>query len=117
VFKVTFLFYQYMLIALTLLVTQGIGLAHSIEHRDRLQAGYVHCFEQTQHTNHSNDELLHSCLLFDALTTAHAVVSNLDLVGFKLLLASLDSHQLAFIIPLNRLFSQVVRVRDPPLFS
>ena len=68
--------FQHMLIALAVLATQWAGLAHSIEHRDTLQAeshGHAHS-HNSKHAAAS--DLLHSCLLFDGLATAQAAVSN-----------------------------------------
>ena len=65
--------FQHMLIALAVLATQWAGLAHSIEHRDTLQAESIHGHA---HGHAPSTELLHSCLLFDGLATAQAAVSN-----------------------------------------
>ena len=65
----------------------------------------------------SSADLLHSCLLFDGLSTAHAAVSNPP-AGLALpLLAQLGTQTAAIAAPRNTLFAQRVRVRDPPRFS
>lgn len=106
--------FKHMLIALAVLAAQWAGLAHSIEHREKLQNESVHGHV---HDHSAASDLLHSCLLFDGLTTAQAAVScppaNLSLP----LLAQLRTRPLANSVPRNTLFAQRVRVRDPPCFS
>lgn len=109
--------FQHMLIALAVLVTQWAGLAHSIEHRDTLQAELLH-----GHVHHHNEhaaasDFLHSCLLFDGLATAQAAVSNPPSGCALPLLAQLGIQSNAVAAPRNTLFAQRVRVRDPPHFS
>jgi len=109
--------FQHMLIALAVLATQWAGLAHSIEHRDTLQAeshGHAHS-NNSKHAAAS--DLLHSCLLFDGLATAHAAVSNPPTGCALPLLAQLGIQSSAVAAPRNALFAQRVRVRDPPGFS
>jgi len=109
--------FQHMLIALAVLATQWAGLAHSIEHRDTLQAeshGHAH----SHNSNHAAaSDLLHSCLLFDGLATAQAAVSNPPTGCALPLLAQLGIQSSAVAAPRNTLFAQRVRVRDPPSFS
>lgn len=104
-------FFHHLLIALALLAAQWAGLAHSIEHRETLRAESLHGHE------HAASDLLHSCLLFDGLTTAHAAVSNPPADWALPLLAQLGTQSTAVAAPRNTLFSQRVRVRDPPRFS
>lgn len=109
--------FQHMLIALAVLATQWAGLAHGIEHRDRLQAeshGHAHS-HNSKHAAAS--DLLHSCLLFDGLATAQAAVSNPPSSCASPLLAQLGIQSSAVTAPRNTLFAQRVRVRDPPSFS
>ncbi|WP_275271750.1 hypothetical protein [Limnobacter sp. P1] len=109
--------FQHMLIALAVLATQWAGLAHSIEHRDTLQAeshGHAHSYN-SKHAAAS--DLLHSCLLFDGLATAQAAVSNPPNSCALPLLAQLGIQSSAVTAPRNTLFAQRVRVRDPPSFS
>lgn len=103
-----------MLIALALLATQWAGLAHSIEHRETLHSESVHGHG---HTHSDSSELLHSCLLFDGLSTAQAAVSNPPNNCAMPLLAQLGTQITAIAAPRNTLFAQRVRVRDPPSFS
>jgi hypothetical protein len=108
--------FQHMLIALAVLATQWAGLAHSIEHRDTLQAeshGHAH----SHHGKHAAaSDLLHSCLLFDGLATAQAAVSNPPTGCVLPLLAQLGIQSSLVEAPRNTLFAQRVRVRDPPGF-
>ena len=109
--------FQHMLIALAVLATQWAGLAHSIEHRDTLQAeshGHAHS-HNSKHAAAS--DLLHSCLLFDGLATAQAAVSNPPTGCALPLLAQLGIQSSAVAAPRNTLLAQRVRVRDPPSFS
>ena len=109
--------FQHMLIALAVLATQWAGLAHSIEHRDTLQAeshGHAHS-HNSKHA--ATSDLLHSCLLFDGLATAQAAVSNPPTGCASPLLAQLGIQSSAVTAPRNTLFAQRVRVRDPPSFS
>ena len=109
--------FQHMLIALAVLATQWAGLAHSIEHRDTLQAeshGHAHS-HNNKHAAAS--DLLHSCLLFDGLATAQAAVSNPPTGCTLPLLAQLGIQSSAVAAPRSTLFAQRVRVRDPPSFS
>jgi hypothetical protein len=106
--------FQHMLIALAVLATQWAGLAHSIEHRDTLQAESIHGHA---HGHAPSTELLHSCLLFDGLATAQAAVSNPPTSCALPLLAQLGIQSSAVAAPRNTLFAQRVRVRDPPRFS
>lgn len=110
--------FQHMLIALAVLATQWAGLAHSIEHRDTLQAESVHGHAHNHDPEHAAvSDLLHSCLLFDGLTTAQAAVSSPP-TGLALpVLAQLGTQHIAVEPPRNTLFAQRVRVRDPPAFS
>lgn len=109
-----------MLIALALLATQWAGLAHSIEHREAIQAeshqshGHVD-LHPGEHT--AANDLLHSCLLFDGLTTAQATISNPPTGCVLPLLAQLGTQFSAIAAPRNTLFAQRIRVRDPPRFS
>jgi hypothetical protein len=109
-----FRWFKHMLLALAVLAAQWAGLAHSIEHRDTLQTesrlGHAH-----EHADTS--DLLHSCLLFDGLTTAQAAVSNPPTGCALPLLAQLGTQSSAVPAPHNTLFAQRVRVRDPPCFS
>lgn len=101
-----------MLIALALVAAQWAGFAHSIEHREQLQAESLLSHQHTAHT-----DLLHSCLLFDGLATAQAAVSNPPALCALPLLAQLGTQGMAEAAPRNILFAQRVRVRDPPSFS
>lgn len=105
-----------MLIALAVLATQWAGLAHSIEHWETLQAESIHGHTH-DHKQAAASDLLHSCLLFDGLTTAQAAVSNPPASLALPQLAGLRTTPLANIAPRNTLFAQRVRVRDPPRFS
>lgn len=111
-----FRWFKHMLLALAVLAAQWAGLAHSIEHRDTLQTesrlGYAHAHEHA-----GTSDLLHSCLLFDGLTTAQAAVSNPPTGCALPLLAQLGTQSSAVPAPRNTLFAQRVRVRDPPRFS
>ncbi|MCE2744379.1 MAG: hypothetical protein LW710_00540 [Burkholderiales bacterium] len=111
---------QHMLIALAVLAAQWAGFAHSIEHREALQAqslqGYSHENNHDQERSATSD-LLHSCLLFDGLATAQAAVSNPPTGCASPLLAQLGTQSSAVAAPRNTLFAQRVRVRDPPHFS
>lgn len=107
---------HHLLIALAILAAQWAGLAHSIEHRQHLhpaQQGSEHAGEHSG----SPADLLHSCLLFDGLTTAHAAVSTPPANWAVPLLAQLGTQTTAIAAPRNTLFAQRVRVRDPPRFS
>lgn len=104
--------FKHMLIAMAVLAAQWAGLAHSIEHREHLEPGHVHV-----HSEHSGNELLHSCLLFDGLSTAHAAISSPPTCCALPTLATLRTKPIAVHSPRNALFAQRVRVRDPPLFS
>jgi hypothetical protein len=106
--------FQYMLIALAVLATQWAGLAHSIEHRETIQRESLHGHA---HAHTASNDLLHSCLLFDGLTTAQAAVSNPPTGCTLPLLAQLGIQSIAVAAPRNTLFAQRVRVRDPPRFS
>jgi len=106
--------FKHMLIALAVLATQWAGLAHSIEHRDTLQAESIHGHA---HGHAPSTELLHSCLLFDGLTTAQAAISNPPTDCALPLLAQLGTQSSEAAAPRNTLFAQRVRVRDPPIFS
>ncbi|HEX4855300.1 MAG TPA: hypothetical protein VFV28_00695 [Limnobacter sp.] len=101
---------QHMLIALAVLLAQWAGVAHSIEHREQLHA------ESTAHSPASSD-LLHSCLLFDGLTTASSAVSHPPQQAQAPRQCSLQVSAFEESPPRNSLFAQRVRVRDPPLFS
>jgi hypothetical protein len=107
---------QHMLIALAVLATQWAGLAHSIEHRDSLQAesqyGHSHA-----HGHSASSDILHSCLLFDGLANAQAAVSNPPTGCALPVLVELGKPHIATETPRNTLFAQRVRVRDPPSFS
>lgn len=107
-----------MLIALAVLATQWAGLAHSIEHRDTLQTESIHGHAHGHDSEHAAaSDLLHSCLLFDGLTTAQAAVST-PATGLALpVLAQLGTQHTAVEPPRNTLFAQRVRVRDPPDLS
>lgn len=108
--------FHHLLIALALLAAQWAGLAHSIEHRQHLHPAQQGAEHAVEHSGSSAD-LLHSCLLFDGLSTAHAAVSNPP-AGLALpLLAQLGTQTAAIAAPRNTLFAQRVRVRDPPRFS
>lgn len=111
--------FQHMLIALAVLVTQWAGFAHSIEHRDTLRAeshqGHAHYHNSDEPAAAS--DLLHSCLLFDGLATAHAAVSSPHTGCALPRLAQLGIQSSAVTAPRNTLFAQRVRVRDPPRFS
>lgn len=112
--------FQHLLIALAILAAQWVGVAHSIEHRETLQAGWSHGHNHAHPTANNNavtSDLLHSCLLFDGLTTAHAAVSYPPTKLKAPLLAQLATQSSTPIAPRNTLFTQRVRVRDPPLFS
>ncbi|MCR2747342.1 hypothetical protein [Limnobacter parvus] len=102
-----------MLIALTLVAAQWVGLAHSIEHREQLQAESLHSHGH-EHTAHNDP--LHSCLLFDGLASAQAAVSNPPTSCALPLLNLLGTQHTASAAPRNTLFAQRVRVRDPPAF-
>ena len=110
--------FQHMLIALAVLAAQWAGLAHSIEHRDTLQAESLHGHVHHHDSEHAaSSDLLHSCLLFDGLATAQAAVSNPPTGCALPLLAQLGIQSSAVAAPRNTLFAQRVRVRDPPHFS
>lgn len=109
--------FQHMLIALAVLVTQWAGLAHSIEHRDTLQAESLHGHVQHHNEHGATSDILHSCLLFDGLATAQAAVSNPAIGCASPILAQLGIQSSALTAPRNTLFAQRVRVRDPPSFS
>lgn len=112
--------FQLLLIALAVLSTQWAGLAHSIEHRETLREesrhGQVHAHHHDGEHAAASD-LLHSCLLFDGLTTAQAAVSSSPNACALPLLAQLGTQNNAVAAPRNTLFAQRVRVRDPPRFS
>jgi hypothetical protein len=112
--------FQHMLIALAMLAAQWAGFAHSIEHREALQAeslqGQAHAHHHDREHPAASD-LLHSCLLFDGLTTAQAAVSNPPTGCALPLLAQLGTQSNSVAAPRNTLFAQRVRVRDPPRFS
>ena len=108
--------FKHMLIALAVLATQWAGLAHSIEHRDALNAESIHGHAHS-HEQAAGNDLLHSCLLFDGLTTAQAAVSNPPTGCALPLLAQLGTQSIAVSAPRNTLFAQRVRVREPPRFS
>lgn len=110
--------FKHMLIALAVLATQWAGLAHSIEHRDMLQAESLHGHLHEHAGEHpAGSDLLHSCLLFDGLTTAQAAISNSPTDCALPLLAQLGNQSSDVAAPRNTLFAQCVRVRDPPCFS
>ena len=103
--------FNHLLIALALMAAQWAGLAHSIEHRDSIQAESVHGHA------HADSDLLHSCLLFDGLSTAHAALSSTPADWALPQLAQLGTQTTPIAAPRNTLFAQRVRVRDPPCFS
>ena len=110
--------FKHMLIALAVLAAQWAGLAHSIEHRDTLLAESLHGHAHEHAGEHpAASDLLHSCLLFDGLTTAQAAISNPPTDCALPLLAQLGTQSSEAAAPRNTLFAQRVRVRDPPSFS
>ncbi|WP_334118439.1 hypothetical protein [Limnobacter sp.] len=109
-------FFHHLLIALALMAAQWAGFAHSIEHRQHLHTAPHSAEHAGEHSEFPTD-LLHSCLLFDGLTTAHAAVSNPPTNLVLPLLAQLGTQTTAIAAPRNTLFAQRVRVRDPPRFS
>ncbi|BET24538.1 hypothetical protein RGQ30_00390 [Limnobacter thiooxidans] len=108
--------FQHMLIALALLAAQWAGLAHSIEHREQLQHG-AQSHTSVHGDAHISADLLHSCLLFDGLTTAHAATPAYPATCALPLQATLTARSIELVPPRNTLFAQRVRVRDPPRFS
>lgn len=110
--------FKHMLIALAMLAAQWAGLAHSIEHRDTLLAESLHGHAHEHAGEHpAASDLLHSCLLFDGLTTAQAATSNSPTDCALPLLAQLGTQSSEAAAPRNTRFAQRVRVRDPPIFS
>lgn len=105
-----------MLIALAVMAAQWAGLVHSIEHRHHLGPGHVQNDLHLQ-LEHPTNELLHSCLLFDGVTTAQVAISNAPVDWALPTLPSLRTDAIELTAPRNTLFAQRIRVRDPPLFS
>lgn len=98
--------YQVVL-AFAVMLAQWVGMVHRIEHHQQLEQG-VH---------HSSSNILHDCLLLDALSTAHTPTCSTH-YGFadpQLALIGVIGESKSF-LPAHDAYSRV-RVRDPPLQS
>lgn len=108
---------QILLIVLAILVTQFAGLVHGIEHVPQAVAKTADPHSHDWHGSAASKDILHSCLLFDGIATAQALLPLLSPALFKPVLAQLGLHEFEISKRIDSVFALRARVRDPPVFS
>lgn len=94
-------------LAIAVLLAQWVGMVHRIEHHKLLE----------QPALHSSANILHDCLLFDALSTAHTPTCSIDHAFAPPQLSVIGkAHSAENLLPAHNPQARV-RVRDPPFQS
>lgn len=95
------------LLALAVLFAQWVGMAHRVEHHKQLERS-IH---------QSSERILHNCLVFDALSTAHTPTCNSDPTLYTPQLSLIGKANAQDSLRAAHNTDRRVRVRDPPVLS